>query len=253
VNYCGRSFVCYNEGIFTILHNNIERKPSQWLDHDLQGAVHDLIKTHILPNLDQPEVTLLTQCKRNGVLFRAHPHYKGNTTWQDWAYIDWHEAGLIPAHLLIYVDLMGLKRPFTLHQNPIDTPGIYAICHSVLECLENKPMNLEDDQEDNYKAHQSSELVLFAYKELVDNNLQPPFIRHIKKKRKKNPPKKESVSTPQAKLYLISCDAIEEECTAVPDVGSIHCHGYLFLRSRKHWCNILLDFMEENRSNKNEI
>jgi hypothetical protein len=246
INYCGRTYVCNDSGIFSTYHNQSKREISEWMDLELQASIHALIREHILPNVHGNEVSLLTQCKRNGIIFRAHPCYKGKTAWQDWAYIDWEDAGLIPAQMLIFVDLTNLKQPFVLHENPIDVPGIYAIAHSLVECLDNKPHYLKECEDGNYRAHQSSELLLFAHKELVDGHVQPhDEITEGRKPKANNAKQEVPEHMPQAKLYIISCDAIESQCIAIPDVGSKKYQGYFFLRSRDSWRNIFFELMKE--------
>ena len=245
VTYSGRNYVCDASGIYTIYHNKVQRDSVVWADPELQASIHSLICNKVLPNVDSDEVFLITQCKRNGVLFRAHPFYKGVTSWQDWAYIDWGDAGNIPAHLLIFVDLTKLKHPITIKEIVIDVPGIYAIAHSMLECLENTRSYKEAGDPDDYKCNPSSHLILFAHKELVQGHVQPPGTPNNSKKRSTTQSSTKTPAAPEAQLYIIPCDSIESECIAVPDYGSRKHHGYFIVRSRKDWCDIFFSLMEK--------
>lgn len=185
---------------------------------------------------------MYTKSKRNGLLFRAHPCYKEKTCWQDWAYIDWAEDGHIPAQLLIFVDLNGLHTSFMHNGMLIDTKGVYALAHTMEECLDKKPHYM-GSEEGNYRVHQASKLVYFAEKELKEGHSQPSLMENTKKRRVDdcevpNP------NGPRAKIYFIECDAIKSECIGVPDYGSDRYHGYFIVRSRNEWLDICLKLME---------
>ena len=138
-----------------------------------------------------------------------------------------------------------LQKVVTIHQIPIDTPGVYVIAHTMFECLENKPFYHKEDEDGDYRAHGSSELLLFSYKELDSGPQKPRIEKPQSKKRRKHQIDELKDQVPQAKLYVISCDAIESECVAVPDIDNKLHHGYFIVRSRSSWRDIIFQKMNE--------
>jgi hypothetical protein len=92
--------------------------------------------------------------EHNGTILCTNP--KHNTEyWHDWVNIDWGDDGVIPAHLLIYVDLTHLDTAFTLNGIHVSQPGKYGLIHMVEQPLTAKPRNSKNM---DFKAHQGSKL-----------------------------------------------------------------------------------------------
>ena len=243
--YQGRSYVCDRNGIYHYSRDQCHTKEATWNDESLQNSIYELLRDQVFPHVNGNCIHLLTECKREGVLFRAHPAYKDKEAWQDWAYINWEGTGDVPGQLMVYIDLKNMREPFVVENNTIDTPGIYAIIHSVQEGLEYRPHKAVCSDDEKYKAHTSSRLVFYAMKIINEGksvaSMQP-------KKKAKNTSSYTQIqdNIPFPRLYIVSCDSIASECVAIPDYGSSRKHGYLFLRSRKQWSDQFFKLMEEN-------
>ena len=243
--YQGRSYVCDRNGIYHYSRDQCHTKEATWNDESLQNSIYELLRDQVFPHVNGNCIHLLTECKREGVLFRAHPAYKDKEAWQDWAYINWEGTGDVPGQLMVYIDLKNMREPFVVENNTIDTPGIYAIIHSVQEGLEYRPHKAVCSDDEKYKAHPSSRLVFYAMKIINEGksvaSMQP-------KKKAKNTSSYTQIqdNIPFPRLYIVSCDSIASECVAIPDYGSSRKHGYLFLRSRKQWSDQFFKLMEEN-------
>lgn len=242
--FAGRNYVCNVSGMFDSKTNDksnfCKGRTSQWSDENLQRHVYDLVSSFILPNVDGQSVDLLTQFTRNNVIYRAHPAYKGGDAWQDWAYINWSPAGLIPGHLLIFLDLRGVQKSFHIKESTIDRPGIYAVVHSVFESLDKKPHFVDATRNGSYLAHSSSLLVYYAQKELYDCSQTATSTSRGKRS------KDESFHLVLPKLYVVPCECIHSPCVAVPDIGpKAKPHGFLFLRSRKEWPKCFFRLMKD--------
>ena len=113
--------------------------PARWVESGLQECVEALFHEFVFPNLsgDTAKLSMFNTCTKNQVLYRADPnHYteKGiGQGWHDWALADWGSNGLIPAHLLCFVEITGIKdgKSFTVHNSTVGDEGVFAVIHSI--------------------------------------------------------------------------------------------------------------------------
>jgi hypothetical protein len=230
VSYKGYSFQFADGFIWTttVLSTaaTAKKQHAVWANPELQRDIEELLRAvqlHTTPSI--PTLQLFTECKRNGTIFRAHPLYHGATTWQDWALIDWgNRVGKIPAQLLVFVDLSNLVRPMKVNGCTVDSPGMYAVAHSLPEPL--------DDEED--AAYHTSFLVTKGVKETSTQII-------------KNSVTGKDESKLMPKLILVNCESIYATCIAVPlDVlGDNVSHSFLFLQSRSLWKETFLKHMKD--------
>jgi hypothetical protein len=204
-----------------------KKQRAAWANPELQTDIEELLRNvqlHITSS-STPTLQLFTECKRDGTIFRAHPSYHGVSTWQDWAFIDWgNRVGKIPAHLLVFVDLSKQPiRRMKINGCIIDSPGMYAVAHSLRAPL--------DDYED--AAHDTSLLVTKGVKDTSTRNVRNTVTSKYESKLMPN-------------LYLINCESIYAPCIALPsDVLSDNVsHTFLFLQSRSVWKETLLQHIK---------
>jgi len=77
------------------------------------------------------KIPLLAEHKRNRIMFRAHPSYRGKGPWRDWVMIEWN-VGDFPALIWGYLDLTSLPdgETFLLTNGFHVSKGVYAIIES---------------------------------------------------------------------------------------------------------------------------
>ena len=65
----------------------------------------------------------LTQVKRNGIIYRAHPCHSKKGSWFDWAYFEWGDVeGKIPGRILMIIDLRKVKILYEPDNDPDNGP-----------------------------------------------------------------------------------------------------------------------------------
>ena len=91
----------------------------------------------ILPHIKGNNIPIYTSLNvGDNQIYRGDPKYK-ESVWQDWANCDWGEEGIIPVHILIFVDLMDLNSPnLVIDKVNIPGPDQYAIVHMIKYPLE---------------------------------------------------------------------------------------------------------------------
>jgi hypothetical protein len=219
-----------------------KRSATNWAVAADQKRVEAFLRQHCLPHIIGNVLPLFTEYKTNGFIFRAHPAYKADCAWQDWAYIEWGEedGGIIPGRLLIFVSLLadGFE-PFNINGSAINTPGNYVVIESLEQGLDTVPM--DEKVGNTFQAHGESALVYWSKKELV-----PIENRKKKRRMKKNvatddPGDDRNYYTP--KLYMVSVDSITAPCIAVPAslVENIQPFSFLFLKPRDTWSSMFVD------------
>jgi hypothetical protein len=171
----GFTYQVFNNGIFKHIKKN-DYDIANWYDRQLSNEIFMLLRNRILPHLDAESMQLFTFYKSDGVIYRGDPSYKG-VSWQDWALCDWGPDGLIPIHILIYVDLSSLKVELDINGVIMAPGGQYAVVHMIEKPLEDEYFD-EDGNSQNYKAHPKSELFYKATK-IIDGATQRPALTLI--------------------------------------------------------------------------
>jgi hypothetical protein len=211
VIYKGGGYTYSQQELWQTTSSSRKRKKAAWFDFQQQGHVTAFLQ-QLEERLGGPQTfQLFTECKRHEIIFRANPKYKDGQ-WQDWAFIDWGAGnGTIPAHLMIFIDLTNIKTMVEINGTTVDTPGMYAIIHSL-----STQLNIDDDA-----AYYTSCLVNKRVKQMNEGTNIPT-------------------------LMLVNCEAIHSPCIALPyavkrEISSDH--TYLFLKGRLEWKQILLEHL----------
>jgi hypothetical protein len=104
-------------------------------EHIIRLLITELFLLYAVPRGTNGAVTVLkvpffTEYERNGFVYRAHPNYRGEGAYYDWAKIKW-QIGVDPAtHQPIHEIYIGRILGFIKHPNG----ETKAIVHSVMEC-----------------------------------------------------------------------------------------------------------------------
>ena len=217
-----------------------------WTDSQLQNRVLDLIVNHILPCVPSGKVTLWTELKADGTLYRANPSYgKLQQPWHDWADFSWDlmdgtpgcESESIPGRLVVYIDIDGWKEGSSIeHDGLIEISGVgkYVFVESLIENLYEHPTNAEKYVPEacpeglpNYLAHPVCSLVYWSHFEMealdesvVDKVLVP-------------------------KLRVLNVDSMEAPRIVVPfNVFDTHPVQWLIIEPGEKWGQLMVDEMQ---------
>ena len=214
-SFGGNSYFFNKEGIF-FTQGKQTLQQAKWPDCNLQNQIFQLLHQQVLPHLNSKTIDLFTLLKTEDLIYRADPCFM-EQPWLDWAFCDCGaEDGIIPIHLLLFVDLRNLTKCITVNDVPIEYPGRYAIAHMIGTEISN-----------DFAAFPKSRL-FFTAEKLLHKNTKVPL------------------------LALISVDCICGPCIAVntnPDsvmIESKGCHTYTFLKSRHIWTDELKTAIEES-------
>jgi hypothetical protein len=156
------------------------------------------------------KLTVLTEHKRKGTIFRAHMKYRGGV-WRDWVNVNWGDDGILPNKLWGFVDLRALPANNNVHFGGLENikPGVYGIVESAAYV-------------DNAFADQRSEIFIPIRKEV---------------KRMVNG------TVNKLQFYLADTDAFVEPVCVVPDIGG-GVTDYFAVKSRVQWKEDFEDWLE---------
>jgi hypothetical protein len=213
--FSGYSYYVTKDGIFDVTGKG-RRNVASWFNQGVvEEDIFDVLRFHVLPNIGQERIDCMTVLKSNGFIFRGDPSFK-KTMWQDWAYCNWGEHGLIPIQILLYVNLTKLQNEFEYNGVAVSHPGNYAIVHMLKQPLDTDYAD-EEGNICNYHAHEKSILFYKASKMMDDTGTK-------------------------AQIALVSTDSIASPCVAVScDPNNLlHSHTYVFMRSRDEWPELLV-------------
>lgn len=160
---------------------------------DLQAVVLEHLPTKSLP--------IYTRHQRNGVIFNAHPNYRGQGPWKDWAVIDWGPGyGQLPCHCHAFVELKSMPTgPDSLDFGGIRLKdGVYAVVE------EARVEETELGRSDLFVPH------LKTVKGFDENGVTGRV------------------------FYLADVDAIVSPCAMIPDIGG-PLNRYFMVKKRDDW------------------
>jgi hypothetical protein len=210
----GSTFEVYEDGddnpqMDTVRERNKNAKPLVFhLDlvdfmMDLQHKVEEWI----------PDLEIRSEHRRNGQIFRGHPHYRGKP-WRDWAMFDWGDEddggwGELPGEIHCFVVLQGLPEQATIKHGGIYLEnGTYAVIETAI---------LSKD-----KA------------ELEYSDLFVPF--------RKQMGKATEWGRKNRKFYLANVESIVAPLCVVPDVGTTS--SYFQVKPRAEWSEVFSEWLQ---------
>ena len=148
---------------------------------------------------------------RMGHTFRASAHFR-EKVWRDWVMVDWGDEGVLPCHILGFVDLLCLPATTNISHGQMDpvTKGLYAI----VEC------SVYDDVDFDEEA---SEIFVPITKEI--GGLTGNFVSH-------------------RIFYLVDVESFVKPCAVIPNMGGPP-NSYFRIRSREKWHKLFADWLKE--------
>jgi hypothetical protein len=197
---------------FRILGRSKSSKKSKWSSevvhflYDLQNKVRDHLPNGFLQ--------IYTEHQRDQYTFRAHPNFRGQGPWKDWAMVNWGPyEGVLPCHIWCFVKLKKLPvRGAKFNHGGVDLKnGVYA----VVECAQ----YVED-------VNQIVESDLFTPLELIVQGLDP---------------KDGEVTGRQ--FFLAEVEAFTGPCCVVPDIGGA-ANGYFLVKNRDEWAEVFHSWLK---------
>jgi hypothetical protein len=198
------------------IHSRMKAADSVVWDDDVVQFVYglqDLVSNWI------PEVTVLTEHKRSGHIFRANPNFRSEgTAWRDWVKIDWgEEYGHLPAEIWGFVVLDSLpdvgNSEEELNYGGIQLRnGTYAIVESSFVSK-------------NQSERSMSDIFIPFHKEVGSIS-------------------KNGVVTSR-KFYLADVEAFVSPICVVPDIGAKPGNKYLQVKPRSEWVEEFIAWIED--------
>jgi hypothetical protein len=170
----------------------------------------DYLCEELIDNIPEwSQLTIFTEHKRNGQIFRSHPEYKESGVWKDWVSVEFgvgrkHQE--VACHIQAFVDLRELPAapPLMIAGTNKIPPGSYA----VVEYSE------QDDREI------ASELWLPIKKEVA--SLKPELKR---------------------KYHLVDVEAFAAPLVVVPDIGGAPNAYFQLKEPRNGWAKLYSQFI----------
>jgi hypothetical protein len=160
------------------------------------------------------ELSIRTEHKRSGDIFRGHPNYNRNGQWNDWAIFDWGPGfGHLPAEIWCFVDLSSVSDAFAMQFAGCHIQkGVYAVIESTRYVLNN-----------HGQPDTRSEMFFPLMKEVGSV--------------------KENGEIAERRFYLADVEAIVDTACIVPDIGSNKLR-YLQLKPRKEWADVFIEWLD---------
>jgi len=148
-----------------------------------------------------PKIPICAEHSRNGIIFRAHPNYRGKGPWRDWVMINWDE-GEYPAQIMGFLDLRGFPEGerVRLTNGKTVERGVYAVVESCLYVDELRP---ESD----------------IFRPL---KLETTLIN-------------DAGSVAVRKFYVVEVDSFIDPIVVIPNIGAVPRCQYLLMAPRCEW------------------
>jgi hypothetical protein len=188
---------------------NIEYKMN---DNEFSKELIDLCSMLVEYNHVRSPIKLFTQHNREGNIFRADAAWKKDV-WYDWANIKWEADEIIPAQMLVFVDLTNnFIQKFKIGQCYIDEAGCYAIGRSF------------QSSDEFIKGHQQSQFYEYGKFVISDKSNKP-------------------------ELCMFPVDAIHSCCIAVPYKCNDNIKNaleWLILKPKNNWYGVFITIIRQH-------
>lgn len=162
-----------------------------------------------------PEMPICSEHTREGIMFRAHPNFRGKGPWRDWATINWEE-GNFPAKIWCFLDLRampdGVEHQVT--EEIMLGKNVYAVIESADVVEEEEPLS-----------------DIWTPLQLEVNSVD------------------DDGELTERKFYVVDVETIVDPICVIPDVGSTPKHCYLQMKPRAEWANDFIAWVEMSHAN----
>ena len=196
---------------------NVKHYPERYM-HWLGRNVLQLL------GIEHSTIEGCTEHKRNDIIFRGHPAYRGNSSWYDWALFQWASPDddndgqdlYVPGHIITFLDLTQAHLDKLVESELVigDVPGVYALIESLEEEL---PAPIENDR-----------IVTIAGKTLT--------------KEQRRQRRHEGRDCRLTNILLVTAECIYEPLSAIPNFGGER-GEYIFIRSPETWADRFTEYI----------
>ena len=186
-------------------------KPLVWND-DILSFLLDL--QDLLADWTDADLQIRTEHRRNGAIFRAHPDYREDGRWQDWALVDWgDDYGHLPCEIWCFVVVDCIPE-----DEQVEFGGVM---------LENGTYAVVETSQWNQDLVETKKSDIFK-----------PFIKDYKKANKEG-------KVTKRQYYLADVEAIVSPMCVVADVGSKPACKYFHVLPRGRWVADFIAWVED--------
>ena len=170
----------------------------------LQNKLHAFGRTDSL--------AILTEHRRNGMVFRGHPNYRGKGGWRDWVWVDWGHDGALPAHIWCFVRLEGMPRGKNaiMHGGILLKDGVFAVVETV---------TLEENED-----------------EIARSDLMVPVLKDVALDVDGN--------AGERLFFLADTEAFADVCCTIPDIGGPP-NRYFVVKPKNKWADLFIIWLND--------
>jgi len=177
-----------------------------------------------LYGLIESKILIYSEHKRNGIMFRAHPSYRGKGPWRDWVMIQW-SRGSYPAMIWGFLDLRELQAGVEAQLKVEDTlpngnvvffekgttirAGVWAVIESC-----------------NYKTPKRRDRGLFEEIILDTRELA-----------------EDTGEVLQRRFYLVEVESFQQPIVVIPNIGTKI--EFLMMTPRARWSDAFIKWLED--------
>ena len=188
------------------------------------------------------ELNIRCEHKRDGLIFRGHPNFKGTGLWNDWVLLNWDKHGDLPAEIWCFVDLSMLPEGVSVQVHDFKAPrGVYAVVESseyVVIPTEDEDDPVEEAPKKRQKKKKSGPIPEdLGEPSTFGSELLRPFRKEVKEF-------KDGVFV--RRFYLVDVDTFLDPICVVPDIGEKDKLRYFHVKARKEWANIFIEWLEQD-------
>ena len=188
------------------------------------------------------ELDIWCEHKRDGLIFRGHPNFKGTGLWNDWVLLNWDKHGNLPAEIWCFVDLSMLPEDVSVQVHDFKAPrGVYPVVESseyVVIPNEDEDDPVEEAPKKRQKKKKSGPIPEDSGEpSTFGSELLRPFRKEVKDF-------KDGVFV--RRFYLIDVDTFLDPICVVPDIGEKDKLRYFHVKARKEWANDFIAWLESD-------
>ena len=196
-----------DEPTYKLLTRSKSKKKHSW-DKAVVQFLYEL-QCKVMGSGDNAQLTIYTEHKRGGQIFRGHPNYRGGGPWKDWVKVDWGDREL-PAQIWCFVVVDGFQHGQKIQHGGIRLRnGIYGVTESCMFNTDDNEVGLSD-------------LFVPLDKEMLED------------------PNGNSIGRT---FFLADVEAFTEPLVVVPDIGGPS-NRYFLLHDRPTWVKRFTQWLE---------
>jgi hypothetical protein len=168
--------------------------------------------------IPEQDLNIHTLHKREGLIFRGHPAFRGPKPWRDWALFDWGgQNNTLPGQIWCFVVVKNLTKASRIRHGGIDVVnGTYA----VIESAEFVTPSQETD---------ISDIFVPIKKDVIQTRTERRGWRR--------------------KFWLCDVESITKPLVVVPNIGSKTGNEFFIVRQRQEWVDEFKKWLDTTSNN----